>query len=204
MKSFFNRKSQDKPDKVTNMSEEKNGAVDGEETTATDSKHELPQEPANDQDISAEQKRIAELEEQVAQQNDKFLRLYSEFDNFRKRTAREKVELLNTAGEEIIKNLLPIIDNFERAIKTNETATDVKAVNEGINLIAQMMKSSLQQKGLQAVNSIGEPFNTDLHEAITEIPAPTPDLKGKVVDEVEKGYTLNGKIIRFAKVVVGA
>lgn len=182
------------------MSEEKNGAVEGEETTATDNKQqELPQEPVNESE-----KRIAELEEQVAQLNDKYLRIYSEFDNFRKRTAREKVELLNTAGEEIIKNLLPILDNFERAIRTNETATDVKSVNEGINLIAQMFRSSLQQKGLQAMNSIGEQFNTDLHEAITEIPAPTPDMKGKVVDEVEKGYTLNGKVIRFAKVVVGA
>lgn len=199
MKSFFNRKSQDKPDKVSNMSEEKNGGVDGEETTATENQHELPQEPVNESE-----KRIAELEEQVAMQNDKFLRLYSEFDNFRKRTAREKVELLNTAGEDIIKNLLPVLDNFERAIKTNETATDLKAVNEGINLIAQMLRSSLQQRGLQAIVSIGEPFNTDLHEAITEIPAPTPELKGKVVDEVEKGYTLNGKVIRFAKVVVGA
>lgn len=200
MKSFFNRKSQDKPDKVSSMSEEQKGAVDGEETTATENKQELPQEPVND---SAE-KRIAELEEQVAQQNDKFLRLYSEFDNFRKRTAREKVEMLNTAGEDIIKNLLPVLDNFERAIRTNETATDVKAVNEGVNLIAQMLRSSLQQRGLQAIVSIGEPFNTDQHEAITEIPAPTPDLKGKVVDEVEKGYTLNGKVIRFAKVVVGS
>ena len=181
------------------MSEEKNGAVDGEETTTTENKQELPQEPVNEQE-----KRIAELEEQVAQQNDKFLRLYSEFDNFRKRTAREKVEILNTAGEEVIKNLLPVLDNFERAIKTNESATDVKAVNEGINLIAQMLRSSLQQRGLQVIVSIGEQFNTDLHEAITEIPAPTPDMKGKVVDEVEKGYTLNGKVIRFAKVVVGA
>lgn len=199
MKSFFNRKSQDKPDKVSSMSEEKNEAVDGEETTAKETAQELPEVPVNESE-----KRIAELEEQVAMQNDKFLRLYSEFDNFRKRTAREKVELLNTAGEDIIKNLLPIIDNFERAIKTNETATDVKAVNEGITLIAQMMKSSLQQRGVVAMKSIGEPFNTDLHEAITEIPAPTPELKGKVVDEVEKGYTLNGKVIRFAKVVVGA
>jgi len=181
------------------MNEEKNGAVEGDETTANGNPHELPEVP-----VSETEKRIAELEEQVAQQNDKFLRLYSEFDNFRKRTAREKVELLNTAGEDIIKNLLPIIDNFERAIKTNETSTDIKAVNEGINLIAQMMKSSLHQRGLVAVKSIGEPFNTDLHEAITEIPAPTPDLKGKVLDEVEKGYTLNGKVIRFAKVVVGA
>ena len=186
------------------MSEEKNGEVSGEETTTTENKQELPTDAAHDSDSSQEKKRIEELEEQVAQQNDKFLRLYSEFDNFRKRTAREKVELLNTAGEDIIKNLLPILDNFERAMRTNETATDVKSVNEGITLIAQMLRSSLQQRGLQVIVSIGETFNTDLHEAITEIPAPTPELKGKVVDEVEKGYTLNGKVIRFAKVVVGA
>lgn len=186
------------------MSDEKNPGVDGEETTATENTNELPQEPVNDPDSNKDEKRIAELEEQVAMQNDKFLRLYSEFDNFRKRTAREKVELLNTAGEDIIKNLLPVLDNFERAIKTNETATDVKAVNEGITLIAHLLRNNLQQRGLQAIVSIGETFNTDLHEAITEIPSPTPELKGKVVDEVEKGYTLNGKVIRFAKVVVGA
>lgn len=181
------------------MNEEKNSAVESEQTATPENQQELPEVPVNESE-----KRVAELEEQLAQLNDKFLRLYSEFDNFRKRTAREKVELLNTAGEDIIKNLLPIVDNFERAIRTNEKATDVKAINEGINLIAQMMKSSLQQRGLVAMNSIGEPFNTDLHEAITEIPAPSPDMKGKVVDEVEKGYTLNGKVIRFAKVVVGS
>lgn len=169
------------------------------EESKTEQEKQLPNEPVNEAD-----KRIAELEEQVAQLNDKYLRIYSEFDNFRRRTAREKVEMLNSAGEEAIKALLPVLDNFERAIKTNEKATDVKAVNEGILLIAQMLKSVLQQKGLQVITSIGEPFNTDVHEAITEIPAPTPDMKGKVVDEVEKGYTLNGKVIRFAKVVVGA
>lgn len=171
----------------------------GEKKTEMNDTQELPEDPANDAE-----KKIAELEEQVAQMNDKYLRIYSEFDNFRRRTAKERVEILNTAGEEIIKNLLPVIDNFERALKTNESATDVKSVNEGVNLIAQMLRNVLQQKGLQAMTSIGQPFDTDLHEAITEIPAPTPDLKGKVVDEVEKGYSLNGKVIRFAKVVVGA
>lgn len=179
---------------------EENKTPESTENEAKDGvQQELPEVPVNESE-----KKIAELEEQVAQLNDKYLRIYSEFDNFRRRTARERVELLNSAGEDIIKNLLPVLDNFERAIKTNETATDVKAVNQGITLIAQMFRSSLQQKGLQAITSIGEPFNTDLHEAITEIPAPTPELKGKVVDEVEKGYTLNGKVIRFAKVVVGS
>lgn len=187
------------------MSEETKNTPAAEENTEQEPNlQESTEIPVNDPDNTRDENRVAELEQQVAQLNDKYLRLYSDFDNFRRRTAKERIELLNTAGEEIIKSLLPAIDNFERAIRTNETATDVKAVNEGIMLIAQMLKNTLQQKGLVAVNSIGEIFNTDLHEAITEIPAPTPDMKGKVMDEVEKGYTLNGKVIRFAKVVVGA
>ncbi len=200
LRSFFNKKTNTKSDKLSSMNEENKNNPATEENIEQDGyQQELPAEPINESE-----KRVAELEEQVAQLNDKYLRLYSEFDNFRRRTAKERIETLNTAGEEIIKSLLPAIDNFERAIKTNATATDVKAVNEGITLIAQMLKSILHQKGLQPINSIGEVFNTDLHEAITEIPAPSPDMKGKVVDEVERGYTLNGKVIRFAKVVVGS
>jgi molecular chaperone GrpE len=149
------------------------------------------------------EKKVAELEEQVAALNDKHLRLYSEFDNFRKRTSKERVEILNMAGAEIIKALLPVVDDLDRAIKNNETAKDIAAINEGINLIAQKFRSILAQKGLETVNSVGETFNVDLHEAITNIPAPSEDMKGKVVDEVEKGYMLNGKVIRFAKVIVG-
>jgi molecular chaperone GrpE len=159
---------------------------------------ELPNVPADEKD-----KKIAELEEQVAALNDKHLRLYSEFDNFRKRTSKERVELLSTAGAEIIKSLLPVVDDLDRAIKNNETATDIAAINEGVNLIAQKFRSILAQKGLETVSSIGKSFDVDLHEAITNIPAPSEDMKGKVVDEIEKGYTLNGKVIRFAKVIVG-
>lgn len=181
---------------MSTMSEEVNKTQENEESNL---KQELPGEPQQESE-----KRIAELEEQVASLNDKYLRIYSEFDNFRKRTAKERVEILNTAGEEIMKSLLPVIDDFERALKNNENATDVKAVNEGINLIAQKMRNILMQKGLQPIHSIGEVFNVDIHEAITNIPAPNDELKGKVVDEVERGYTLNGKVIRFAKVVVGS
>lgn len=199
IKSFFNRKNNINSDKLSSMSEETIDNPAADDNSAEKHEKELPEVPVNEAE-----KRVAELEEQVTQLNDKYLRLYSEFDNFRRRTAKERIEILNTAGEDIIKSLLPAIDNFERAMRTNETATDIKAVNEGINLIAQMLRSSLYQRGLLAMTSIGQPFDTDLHEAITEIPAPTPELKGKVVDEVEKGYTLNGKVIRFAKVVVGA
>lgn len=149
------------------------------------------------------EKRVAELEEQVSALNDKHLRLYSEFDNFRKRTSKERVEILNMAGAEIIKSLLPVVDDLDRAIKNNEAVKDIAAINEGINLIAQKFRSILAQKGLESVNSVGQPFDVDLHEAITNIPAPSEEMKGKVVDEVEKGYTLNGKVIRFAKVIVG-
>lgn len=164
----------------------------------TQEQHDLPDVPTDEKE-----KKIAELEEQVAALNDKHLRLYSEFDNFRKRTSKERVELLNTAGAEIIKALLPVVDDLDRAIKNNETSKDVAAINEGVNLIAQKFRSILAQKGLEPLKSVGEPFNVDLHEAITNIPAPTEDMKGKVVDEVEKGYTLNGKVIRFSKVIVG-
>jgi len=150
------------------------------------------------------QKRIAELEQQLATLNDKYLRIYGEFDNFRKRTAKERVEILTMAGADVIKTLLPVIDDLERAVKNNEKATDIAAVNEGVQIVAQKFRSILAKNGLEPMNSVGKPFDVDLHEAITNIPAPSEELKGKVVDEVEKGYLLNGKVIRFAKVVVGS
>lgn len=147
--------------------------------------------------------KTAEYEQKLAEANDKYLRLYSEFDNYRKRTSRERIDLLKTAGEDVIKSLLPILDDFERAVKSNETATDIAAVNEGVKLVQQKFRNLLLQKGLEPMNTIGQPFDTDMHEALTNIPAPSEDMKGKVVDELEKGYTLGGKVIRFAKVIVG-
>ncbi len=144
------------------------------------------------------------LKEEVALANDKYLRLYAEFDNFRRRTTKERVELLQTAGKEVIVSLIPVIDDFERAIKAMENATDVNAVKDGVVLVQNKLNNILTQKGLKPMESIGQPFDADLHEAITNIPAPTDDLKGKNIDEMEKGYYLNDKVIRFAKVVVGA
>jgi molecular chaperone GrpE len=149
------------------------------------------------------EKQLAEYKAKYEEMNDKYLRLYSEFDNFRKRTAKERIELIQTAGEDIFKSILPVLDDFERAIKSNAETTDVKAVNDGVNLIFNKLKSTLTQKGLAEMKAVGETFDADVHEAITNIPAPSDDLKGKVVDELEKGYSLNGKIIRFAKVVIG-
>ena len=149
------------------------------------------------------EKKETELQAKIDELNDKYLRLYSEFDNFRKRTAKEKIDLMQTAGEDVYKSILPVLDDFERAIKSNAETTDVKAVNDGLHLIFNKFKSTLTQKGLEEMKSVGEAFNADIHEAITNIPAPSEELKGKVIDELEKGYSLNGKIIRFAKVVIG-
>ncbi|MCW3103729.1 MAG: GrpE protein [Bacteroidetes bacterium] len=147
--------------------------------------------------------KLSEMKAKVDELNDKYLRLYSEFDNFRKRTAKEKQELIQSGGEDVFKSILPVIDDFERAIKSNSETSDVKAVNDGVNLIYNKLKSTLNQKGLEEMKALGEPFNADVHEAITSIPSPSEDMKGKVLDELEKGYMLNGKIIRFAKVVIG-
>jgi len=142
--------------------------------------------------------KLQELGQKLDEMNDKYLRLFSEFDNFRKRTQKERLELFKTASEDVIVALLPVLDDFERALKSVD-----ENHKEGIELIYNKFNNTLQQKGLQCMDSMGNEFDTDFHEAITNIPAPSPDLKGKVVDVIEKGYKLNDKVIRFAKVVVG-
>ncbi|MEM7161425.1 MAG: nucleotide exchange factor GrpE [Bacteroidota bacterium] len=144
-----------------------------------------------------------EWEMKFNEMNDKYLRLYSEFENFRKRNAKERIDLIATASGGVIKNLLPVIDDFDRAIKANDESEDTVALKEGFSLIRQKMMNILTQEGLKPMESINSVFDTDLHEAITQIPAPSDDLKGKVVDVVEKGYYLNEKVLRFAKVVIG-
>lgn len=148
--------------------------------------------------------KVNELEENLAELNDKYLRLFSEFDNYRKRTNKERLELIDTAATDVISDLLPVLDDFERAFKANDAKSEEDRSNlEGFKLIYNKLKGTLSRRGLEPMKSLGEPFDTDFHEALTNIPAPSEDLKGKVVDEVEKGYMLKGKVIRFAKVVVG-
>jgi len=147
---------------------------------------------------------IAGLNKKIEDLNDKFLRLYSEFDNYRKRVIKEKIDLSKNASEEVIISLLPIVDDFERAISTFETVETVEPLKEGTLLIYNKLKNSLTQKGLQETEALGLPFDTDFHEAIAYIPSPSEDLKNKIIDVTQKGYALNGKVIRFAKVVVGA
>lgn len=181
------------------IEQEKEEVVASEETSE---KQENQEQPVEEQ--GEEKDPLEELQSQYNQLNDKYLRLYSEFENFRRRTAKERLELMKSAGEDVFKLLLPVIDDFERARTNMETASDVPSVKEGVELIYHKLVTELEHKGLKPMQSKGEVFDSEFHEAITQIPAPSEDMKGKVVDEIEKGYFLNDKVIRFAKVVVGS
>lgn len=146
----------------------------------------------------------AESTNELAELKDKYLRLYADFENFRRRTAKEKLELIGNANEGLLKALIPVVDDFERAMQSMEKTDDIAAVKEGVTLIYNKLFKTLEGKGLKPMVSKGESFNADLHESITQFPAPTDDQKGKVIEEVEKGYYLNDKVIRFAKVIVGS
>jgi molecular chaperone GrpE len=152
-------------------------------------------------DKSSEQ--LEQLENALAQKSDQYLRLQAEFDNYRKRTLKEKMELTKSAGESILLNILPVVDDFERALKAMENATEVAPVREGVDIIYKRFSDFIRMNGVKEIEATGNTLDTDLHEAITKIPAPTEELKGKIVDVVQKGYTLNDKVIRFAKVVIG-
>jgi len=155
-------------------------------------------------EAKTEEKKEVTLEEKLQQSEDKFLRIYSEYENFRKRTQKEKADLITGAAADVYKVLLPILDDLDRAKENIDKAEDVASLKEGLELIFDKLSKSLKSNGLELMDVKEQDFNADEHEAITNIPAPTEELKGKVIDVVEKGYTLNGKIIRFPKVVVGA
>lgn len=157
---------------------------------------------AEESDVEKLKAEIDSLNQKNAELNDKFLRQVAEFDNFRRRNAKERVELIQTAGKDVITDLLVVLDDSERAQKQMETTDDVTQIKEGVQLVFSKLRNTLSAKGLKPMESVGKEFNPDLHEAITEIPA-GDEMKGKIVDEVQKGYYLNDKIIRHAKVVVG-
>ena len=146
---------------------------------------------------------VAELENQVAKDKDDYIRLMAEFDNYRRRTSQEKLEIVSMASTETIKGLLPVLDDCERALKVLMESNDSDAAKEGTELIYNKLMNYLKSKGLAVIEAMGQPFDTDLHEAVAQFPVPEEDKKGKVFDVVQTGYTLNGKVIRFAKVVVG-
>ena len=149
------------------------------------------------------EKELETAQETIEEQKDKYLRLSAEFDNYRKRTMKEKAELILNGGEKSLSSILPVVDDFERAIKTMETATDVQAVKEGVELIYNKFMATLAQNGVKVIETKAQPLNTDYHEAIAVIPAPSEAQKGKILDCVQTGYTLNDKVLRHAKVVVG-
>ena len=176
--------------------EEKKETVQDEQTLETDR-----QENTDGQEEKAAP--LKEMEEKVAAMNEKYLRLSAEFDNYRKRTVKEKAELIKSAGEDLLSRILPVVDNFERALASIEKSDDVAALRQGVELIYNSFRDFLAQNGVKEIECMHADFNTDEQEAVTKIPAPSDELKGKVVDCIQKGYTLHGKVMRFAKVVVG-
>ena len=200
------------------MGKKSTGKIDEEQLKSQEQQQETTTEvkeeqEAEKQDITTKSKKdkkpgtkeveILELEEKVKEYHDKYLRLSAEFDNYRKRTLKERMDLMKSAGEEIIVKVLPVLDDFERARQFMENAKDVEAVKTGVDLIYSKLKETLFQKGLKEIPAKGEEFDTDKHEAITKIPAPEEQLKGKIVDVIEKGYYLNDKVIRYSKVIIG-
>ncbi|MCQ1545917.1 nucleotide exchange factor GrpE [Bacteroides clarus] len=201
-KSFYknNKHNNMDPKEKENINEEelKEQAVQDENGEETTEKEEVA--------LTKEEKLAQELEKanaEIEDQKDKYLRLSAEFDNCRKRTMKEKAELILNGGEKSISSILPIVDDFERALKNMETATDVAAVKEGVELIYNKFMTVLGQNGVKVIETKEQPLDTDYHEAIAVIPAPDEALKGKILDCVQTGYTLNDKVIRHAKVVVG-
>ena len=188
---FFNRKNKEK-----SMTESTNSPQEEEKELENQISPETSIE--NDSEIQ-----ISALQKQIEEQKDKFLRLFADFDNYKKRTAKERSELIQTAGKEIMTAMLPVSDDMDRAIKFMNESEDLTIIKEGLNLVYSKFRNTLENNGLKPFISIGEAFDVEKHEAITEIPAPSEEMKGKVVDEVEKGYLLNNKLIRYARGVVG-
>lgn len=189
----------DKEQEVEPIADEREGAPDEVEASEIDEKE---MEASVDEQEECDDQ-VALLEKQVADLSDKHLRLIAEYDNYRKRTLKEKMELTKTAGQKIFVNILPVIDDFERAIQHLGSASDLDSVKSGIDLIYSKFIGYLSQQGVKAIDTKDQDFDADLHEAITKIPAPSDELKGKVIDCLEKGYILDDKVIRFPKVVVG-
>ncbi len=206
MKSWFNRSSRKMAKKDKNTEEEaaqKNAENLENQNTDTEVAEEQAKKDQAEKSEKPEQSETEVLEQQVKTEKEKFLRLFAEFENYKRRTAKERVELFKTAGEGVLKDMLPILDDFDRAMVEISKSEDEQLAT-GVGLIANKLRATLKSKGLEEVEvGAGETFDADLHEAVTQIPAPSDDLKGKIVDVVEKGYKLGEKIIRYPKVVIG-
>jgi molecular chaperone GrpE len=186
--------------------ESKEEVVDKHQKEARDDEGSGSQTTKKEHNKRKGKKQLAEnelLKKELSEINDKYLRIYSEFDNYRRRTSREKLEMAKTASESLIVELLPVLDDFERAIKSAEESKDCDAVKDGMTLIYNKFNGILQKKGLASIDAVGKEFDTDFHEAISYLPAPSEEEKGKVIEQVEKGYLLQEKVIRYSKVVIG-
>jgi len=188
-------------DQSENLKEKDSKDISEKKSVEKDQSKEILQDKKRTKKIK--KSKVQELEEKIESLNDKYLRLTAEYDNYRKRTLKERMELMKNAGEDILINFLPVMDNIDRAKQSVDEAKDIIAVKEGIQLIHKNLADFLKERGIIEIESKGEKFDTDLHEAITKIPAPEEELKGKVVDVIEKGYKIKDKVLRFAKVVVG-
>jgi molecular chaperone GrpE len=180
----------------------KSQSIENEKETVMNEEKKTENQDKKKSSKKSKAKKEKELQEKIDDLNDKHLRLFSEFDNYRKRTAREKIELIGSASANLIEELLPVVDDFERAIESNEKIEGCDIVKEGIVHIYNKLYGTLEKNGLKSMDSLGKEFDTDFHEAITYIPAPSEDEKGKVADVVQRGYLLNDKVIRYAKVVI--
>jgi molecular chaperone GrpE len=186
------------------MKKEKETKVEETQNETQEVKQEAQETQTEAQETETQEaEEINEWEKKYNNINDSYLRLMADFDNYRKRTIKEKADLIKNAGERIITDFLPIVDNFERALNSMKTAEDVEAVRQGVELIYNQIMSMMKANGVAVIETENAPFDTEYHEAITTIPAPTPELKDKIVDCTTKGYTMNEKVIRHAKVVVG-
>lgn len=196
-----NNNDMDKKEKTNLQEEELKVQSESKKAQNPNEKSEEQETPQNkEEQLADELKKATEI---IEEQKDKYLRLSAEFDNYRKRTMKEKAELILNGGEKSITSILPVVDDLERALKNMETATDVQAVKEGVELIYNKFMTTLGQNGVKVIETQDQPLNTDFHEAIAVIPAPEESKKGKILDCVQTGYTLNDKVIRHAKVVVG-
>ena len=194
-KNMDENKEYNEKEQVEAPAQDENVVIDGD--YAGDS-----EDTQAEQEVNTLENQLVELQAQVEKEKKEYLFLAAEFDNYRKRTLKEKAEIIKNGGENVLKGLLPIVDDFERGLKAAEMDTDAKSVLEGMTLIYNKLVKYLESMGVKEMNSTGEPFNSDLHEAIAQVPAPAEDMKGKVLDTVQKGYMLNDKVLRHAKVAV--
>jgi len=192
------------PEVQEEVQENTDNLADNEENTDKGKKSFFSKKKDKDKmKIQDLEKEIEQLKTEKAELNDRFLRLFSEFDNYKKRVSKEKLDLISTASEKVLVSLLPVIDDFERAIAANEKVDDVDSIKEGFNLIYNKLVQIMKRFDVEEIQAKGEEFNTDFHEAVTHFPAQNEEDKGKVIDVTEKGYKLKDKVIRYAKVVVG-